>query len=513
MLRKILKNSSISVISQILLMIFQFVNRRIFVMFLDIEYLGYQSVFSDIFSFLSVAELGFGEIISFHLYREVANNNTQEIGKLMYFYKWVYRIIACVIAAIGLVACAFIPFIVKDATKSMGFLYAVYLLQLLSTVCGYFLSYRRVIYVVDQKEYKTIEVDLVVKLVVGVINLITLAIFRNYILYLCIELSVSVIANVILYKKTNKDYPFLKEKYHLSREDIIKRNMVSDVKNLAIQRIGYAFYGGVDNIVVSAGCGIRTVGLLGNYRSLQSNVTNLFFYKLLHPLQAALGNIIHDDDGKKEEQWEQFKMLDIFSFFMATYLSLGFLVFFQPAIQIWMGGTEYLLPDAFVFVNAMTTYFTSLWEIVYKYRCAFGDYRQDRNCILTAAALNVILSVALVGKFGVVGVQAATLIAFFAIAYGRIRFVVRGYFGQPVRFYLFKHVGLFLVALAEMVIAHVLTRQMPVTIGWILMRFLIWGLIPLGTGCLLFFRDPHFWDLCRYVKKICNIARQRITGK
>ena len=36
---KTLKNSVISVIGQILMLVLQFVNRRIFVMFLDIEYL------------------------------------------------------------------------------------------------------------------------------------------------------------------------------------------------------------------------------------------------------------------------------------------------------------------------------------------------------------------------------------------------------------------------------------------------------------------------------------------
>ena len=88
---KTLKNSLISVAAQICTLLLQFINRRVFVIFLDIEYLGYQTLFSNIFSLLSVAELGVGNIIAFQLYKEISNNNRNEIGKLMYLYKCLYR--------------------------------------------------------------------------------------------------------------------------------------------------------------------------------------------------------------------------------------------------------------------------------------------------------------------------------------------------------------------------------------------------------------------------------------
>ena len=56
-------------------------------MFLNIEYLGYQSVFGNVFSILSVAELGIGGIISFHLYREIVMDNKWEKGHVRLFGK------------------------------------------------------------------------------------------------------------------------------------------------------------------------------------------------------------------------------------------------------------------------------------------------------------------------------------------------------------------------------------------------------------------------------------------
>ena len=509
---KTLKNSIISVIGQILTLLLQFVNRRIFVMFLDIEYLGYQSVFGNIFSILSVAELGIGGIISFHLYREIVTDNKQEIGKLMYLYKWVYRIIAVAVTVLGLVACVFVPYIVNDASKDVGYLYTVYFLQLAGMVAGYFLSYRRTILAADQKEYKTVQIDLITNIFIEIIKLSTLAVFKNYILYLTIQLSTSVIANIVILIVTNREYPYLKDKYKITREDIDRRNMIPDVKNFLVHKVAYAIYGGTDNIVISALCGIKDVALYGNYFVLKTGVLNVLFYRLLNPVQAAIGNIVYSDRGK-DELWKQFEMFDVFSFFFASYISAGFLVFFQPAIQVWLGSTEYLLPYSFVIAYSLTIYLGAVWEIVYKYRSVFGDYRQDRNCMLLSAILNIVVSVSLAKPLGVTGVQIGTFVAYLPIAYGRIRFVVGGFFGQSVKKYLLKHAGLFAVVLVEGAAVHLLTRDMPVTVGGILLRFLVWGIVPLAVNLLIYFRNPHFKDMCGYFKNLFNIVMNKITHR
>ena len=509
---KTLKNSVISVIGQILMLVLQFVNRRIFVMFLDIEYLGYQSVFGNIFSILSVAELGIGGIISFHLYREIVTNNTEEIGKLMYLYKWVYRLIACAVTVLGLIACIFVPYIVNDATKDISYLYIVYFLQLASMVAGYFLSYRRTILAADQKEYKTIQIDLITNVAIEVIKISTLAIFRNYILYLTIQLSTAIVANVIILIVTNREYPYLKEKYKITRKDIERRNMIPDVKNFLVHKIAYAVYGGTDNIVISALCGIKNVALYGNYFVLKTGVLNVLFYRLLNPVQAAIGNIVYSDRSK-EKLWEQFEMFDVFSFFFASYISVGFLTFFQPVISIWMGSREYLLPYSFVIAFSLTTYLGSVWEIVYKYRSVFGDYKQDRNCMLWSAILNVVISVVLAKPFDVTGVQIGTFFAFLPIAYGRIRFVVRGFFGQSVAKYLIKHTVLFIVVFFEGILVYAITKNMPVTITGILLRFLVWGVVPLVINVLIFIRDPHFRDMCNYFKNLSGIVMDKFKHK
>ncbi len=504
---KTVKNSLVSVIAQVLTMLLSFVNRRVFVIFLDIEYLGYQSLFSNIFILLSVAELGIGSIISFHLYKEIVEDNKDEIGKLMYLYKWLYRIVAVVVLACGIVCSFFLPFFLKEAKASWEYLYLVFYLQLAGVVLGYFLSYKRTIFVAAQQEYKCVQTDLFVNIGIQALQLIMLAIFRNYILYLCLQLSITLVSNFIISLKCNRQYPFLKMKYSVSKEYLKQRNMFKDIRDFLIHRIAYAVYGGTDNIIISAVCGVRYVALYGNYVMVKSGVMQVLFYRLLNPVQATIGNIIYSGRSK-EELWKQFEMFDIFGFFFASYIGVGFYVFYQPFIEMWMG-KEYLLSNAFVALFSITIYLGAAWEMVYKYRSVFGDYKQDRNCMILSAVLNFVISVIGAKFYGIAGIQFGTLVAFLPIAYGRIRFVVKNYFGQSISTYLAKHMFLLVIAVVEMFLTNYICSSFPVSIIGLIERALVWLIVPLFINLVLFCRNTHFHEMIRYIKKSVAVIMHR----
>lgn len=506
-MEKALKNSVISVAGQILTFALKFIDRRLFVLFLDIEFLGYQSLFGNIFSLLSVAEFGISNIISFHLYKELADDNKKEIGKLVYLYKWIYRMIAFVVLVVG-VACGFlIPYIVRNPEKPWSYLYLVYYLQLVSIVIGYLFSYKRTIYIADQKEYKCVQIDLYTTVLIQIAQLAVLVLTKDYILYLVIHLSSSILADIVISRKVSADYPYLDRKYTISKKDIEQRNLFSDIKNFVVHKICYTVYGGTDNIVISAFCGIRDVAIYGNYFLLQQGVMQILFYKLLNPIQATIGNIIYSKRSKKE-LWNQFQILDVFSFYFACYISMGFLVFFQPTIQVWMG-KDHMLSMSFVVAYSISIYFLSVWEIVYKYRAVFGDYAQDRNCMILSAVMNVAVSIVCVRIWGVTGVQIGTLMAFLPIAYGRIRFVVHDHFGQSLGRYLGKHMLLAGVALIEGLVCYVLTRDLEISFGGFLARGIIWAVVPLLGNLALYWKNPYFKELCGYIKKLLIIVRDK----
>ena len=508
---KTLKNSVISVFAQIVSFLLVFVNRKIFLMFLDIEYLGYQSLFGNVFTLLSVAELGLGQVITFHLYREVVQKNEDEMGRLMTVYKYVYRIVALTVLVIGGGCYFLLPYIIKGSTLEWWYISVIYFLQLGSIIASYFLSYRRVIYRVSQKEYVCVRIDMFVHIGIQILQLVFLALFKNYLLYLVINLSTGVIENVIIALKSNRDYPFLKKRYAISRAYLKTKNFFQDVKNMIVHRVAYAVYSGTDNIVISAFLSVSYVGMYGNYYTLHTSVVTLFVRKIMTPVQATLGNIVYSDRSL-EKQWEQFKVFDVFSFFYASLISLGFFVFYQPTIELWLG-KQYLLPFSFVIMFTITIYLGLVWEIVYRYRSVFGDFKQDKWLMVASAVLNIGISILGVHYWGITGIQVGTLVAFLPIAHGRIRFVVKNYFHQSMWLYYLKHLVLFGVVAGEGAICYFLTRWMPVNIPYYLLRGVVWFFVPLAINVLIYFRSPYFKRLMKYFGTVFGIVTEKFRRK
>lgn len=510
------KNSAVSVAAQVITLLMHFVGRRVFVHYLDIEYLGYLSLFSNIFSILGFAELGIGGIITYHLYREVARDNREEIGKLMEIYKRVYQLTACLIAALGGVLCIFLPHLVKDAGLGAGELRALFIMQLASVAAGYLLMYRRNIYVVNQRHRKLALIDLVCTLAAFAVQMLVLVTVRSFLPYYLVSFSFPILGNIYIAVRYGKDYPYLKGSHFFTKEDLKKRNIFRDVSNYFAHRIATIVYSGTDNIVISSMCGIRQVALYSNYYAIQNSVIQLFFYKLLDPLQAAIGNTVYRTEDRSSH-WRRYKAFDIFSFYFAVYIAFGFLIFFQPVIVLWMGGEEYLLDYSFVIVHAITMYFSAVFEILWKYRSTFGEYEKDRGYMIAAAAANLGLSLLLARRFDVTGVQLGTLIGSMLMFAGRIKMVVGGLFRQSVKRYWARQMFQFAIAFAGGAVLVWLVGWFDgfcVSVVWqLVFRAVVWLLFPMLLVTPVVRRYKEFHYFCEYVQRTMAIIKRRLRFK
>ena len=135
------KNIFYGYIANIISLVLNFVSRTIFIKMIGTAYLGINGLFTNVLGVLSFAELGIGTALNFSLYKPVAENNKEKIKSIMNLYKMSYRVIAVLIAIIGLILLPFLKFIVKDP-GDIGNINIYYLIFLFNTVTGYFVSYK-----------------------------------------------------------------------------------------------------------------------------------------------------------------------------------------------------------------------------------------------------------------------------------------------------------------------------------------------------------------------------------
>ena len=420
-MEKTIKNSMIMTIAQLITVMLSFISRKVFVFYMDIEYLGYESLFSNILNILSIAEMGIGNVIVYNLYREISNNNIYEIKKFVNIYKIMYRYVAIIVTVAGLILVPFLPYLVSgELNAEWTYIRYIYYIQLLGIVSSYFMSYRRTIFIADQKEYKCAIYDTIGRVVLQVLQIVILAFTQNFILYIWSKVVANIIINFVVYCKSNSEYPYLKDSLKITLADIKEKKIIQETKDFIVHKIANAVYVASSNIVISANLGIRIVALYGNYYLLQNTVLQIFLYKILNPLKAAIGNLQYSE---KDDRKKRFILYVFFDWNNHCNLC-QYLLFelYQPFIIIWLG-KDYLLQDSFVILTAISIYFQIAGEIIYMYRAAYGDYFYDRKYMVFSATANLIIAIALVNYIGILAIPVAATVGMFFIILGRVKFV------------------------------------------------------------------------------------------
>ena len=195
--RQSVKNIIITIASYVVTFVIAFVSRRFFARYMGEEYLGVNSLFSNIISVMSVVELGFGSAIIYNLYRPFSENRTDQVKSLVNYYKKVYTIIASVIVGLGLILTPFIPLIVGEVTITDN-IRIVFWLFVADTAFSYLLTYKRSVFFADQKNYVITIVHTIMYAIIGSVQIATLVIWHNYFLFLGIQIVFHLIENIII---------------------------------------------------------------------------------------------------------------------------------------------------------------------------------------------------------------------------------------------------------------------------------------------------------------------------
>ena len=91
-----------SIAGRIIGMICTFAGRGIFVRTLRTEYLGLGGFFGNIFSVISLCELGVGAAIAQSLYKPLAENDENKVSGIVAYYQKINNIIGCVTLVLSL---------------------------------------------------------------------------------------------------------------------------------------------------------------------------------------------------------------------------------------------------------------------------------------------------------------------------------------------------------------------------------------------------------------------------
>lgn len=487
-IRKLVLNGTLVTISQILWVALGLVTRRIFVSLLSVEYLGYENVFSNLLAMLSVADLGVESVIAVRLYEAVAKKDHTQICKLMWIFKWFYRGVAVFVTICSILLYPILPFIVTDAASSWAFLRIVYVIQVAATVAGYFLSYQRVIFIAHEQNYYCSLADLLMRALTQALQIMVLLLWQNYLLYLVVKLSAAPLANLILAGIARKRFLFISTPTVATKQDIKRFNLVKETKNFFVHKVTALSFNATGTVIVSAFCGIYTAAMYGNYASLYLMATGILLTQPFNALKSSIGNVVNEEKDA-ERQRKVFSMVSAASDIYAMQIMLGFLLFTQPVMELWLG-REFLLSNRLVVLYAIEQGILTWQYGMYAYRGVLGNFAKDRTIQVLAAIANLAVAIIFVGAFGESAVVMGLTVGLMLSTIGYAIAVYQDFLHQPLEEYIKERVLLFGVMLLEvMLVTRFVDIGAPVSIIRLIAYFLVWIAFGVGNCALMYSRE------------------------
>lgn len=510
-------NSVSAILSRGMTTLLQFVLRTVLIQFFVKEYLGVNGLFTNILTVLSLAELGVGDAIVFSMYKPLAENDNRKLHALMHLYAKAYRFIALAVAVIGGALVPFLDFLVKKKPTDpflLKYFVPIYLLFVLNTVVSYLFAYKRSIIIADQKLYIANNYTVIFNIIKSGCQIVAI-IFRQYIIYLVLQVFFTLITNLAISKKANRMYPFISgnaysgEKLNKSEKEVIFGN----IKALIFYKIGSVSLDFSDNIIISAIFGLASVANLDNYMLITNSVQTVLF-QISNSVSASIGNVVATES--KEKQYSIFKVVDLINVMLYGFCSVCIFVLINPFITLWIG-SGWTFPLFTVAIIAVNLYILGSMNAVWSYRSTMGLFVHGRFRPLISAIVNIIISIIL-GKFmmeyrglagGVTGVLIGTTITRLTTNVWFDPYIVfkHGFKSSVLPYYL-NYLKNFVIIAITATITYLTVSILPNSgILWFIVKTILTAIIS-GIMLILFYcRSAEF----KYI--ICQFKRMRANRK
>ena len=400
------RNIAFGFINRIINIILPFFSRTAILYIMGTKYLGLNSLFTSILSFLSLAELGVGAAMVYSMYKPIAENDEDTICALLNLYKRIYNIIGTVILGLGLMLVPFLNIIIKDDVPKAVNVYVLYLLYLINAVLSYWLfAYKNALLQAHQRTDVNSKISSIIVPISYVVMLGCLFLTRNYYAYIIWQPIFTILTNVLRVLYVNKMFPTLKPRGEVDQE--IKTSITKKVTALIGTKLNTVVLNAADNLVMSAFLGLTAIAIYGNYYYIMSSIIG-FLGICYSAMTAGLGNSLAVETIEKN--YNDFKKFSFINSWLVGWCTVCLVCLYQPFMKIW-AGEELMFSFPIVLQICLYFYIYQIRKIPVTYKDAAGIWWEDRFRPYVSMIVNVVLNIVLVQVIGVSGIILSTVIS------------------------------------------------------------------------------------------------------
>jgi len=402
--QKSAKNGIVGIAFAIISSLLSFLLNAVFIRLLGLEYAGINSLFTSILNILNIADLGICNAILFRLYKKIQDRDDDGICLMLTVYKRICYFVAGVILISGLCCLPFLDELIKDKPSFPEPLWILFLIVLSTSIVTHIFDYTRQILIANQDQYLSTIINYVFKYAISGFQLLVLLLYKDIYLYLLVSLVISVIKfSVYAFISHRKYNAHWNSKLHLSKEQ--RTDLLKDTGSLAIFKFCRTLDASIDTLLISKYVAIATTAVYGSVCIIITFLEECFG-NINDGMLASIGNL--NASGNKENVSNVFYQSMHFTFLVFGVITVTSVPILSPLVKWWIG---YTLDDMCMYLILINFYFGIFGNQVAVFRNSMGIFVKGWKRPLFTALLNIIFSLFLVIKIGLLGTLLGTTIA------------------------------------------------------------------------------------------------------
>ncbi len=471
--KKLALNTITSLTNQIITLCCGFILPRFFLTYYGSSVNGLVSSITQFLGFISLCECGIGAVIQSTLYEPLAKKDEEEISKVVISSEHFFRKIAYILVVYTVVLMAVYPLI---TLKKFDYVYTMTLIFVIAinSFAQYFFSMTyRLLLNADQLGF----IQLGLQCMALVVNTIACVVLMTHGASIqLVKLSTSIIYMIqplIITVYSRKHYK-LNRNLHLTEEPIKQK------WNGLAQHIAAVVLNNTDIAVLTIFSTMENVSVYTIYNLVVTGIRQIII-ALTDGITATFGNML----ARKEIRSLKIAFSS-FEWGMHAAVTLLFSVtgiLLVPFVTVYTKGVtdaNYYVPIFAVLISmAQGAYCLRLpYNIIV---LAAGHYKQTQTSAIIEASVNIVISIIMVFKFGLIGVAIGTLSAMIYRTCYLAKYLSHNIIHQKFIYFL-KHVVVDIVGIVLIVVTTSWIEMKNVTyISWIFLAIKVFGIALFDT--------------------------------
>lgn len=467
-LKKLKWNSVSALIYQLIVIITGFILPKCILHFYSSEVNGLVSSITQFLSFINICDLGIGAVVSSALYKPLAEKDEAKVSQIFVYAKRFFRVISAILLAYVVVLLFIYPNVVSDSFNAW-FTISLILAMSISQFGQYFIGLaHQTLLNADQRSY--------IQLTTNGITLLLNTGVSILIMYLggSIQL-VKLIASIIYLMRPLVMYLYVRKHYRLDHKAKPDKDAIPQKKNGIIQHIAYMINENTDVLILTLFSTLTNVSIYSVYTMVVTSIKALIT-SATTGVQAFFGNLIANNETQRLRKAYDFydwgmHTLSTFLFTVAGILIVPFVMVYTKGIN----DANYAVPTFAVLIT-IAYGLNSMRNNMYTLIRAAGHYKQTQPATLIEAGLNVVISIVLVFKFGLIGVAIGTMTsaAFFMLY--EMYYLSKNILHKPLTEFL-KQLGLDAIMIGLMIVATIWVEMKTVSyLSWFVTALIVGGI-------------------------------------